>query len=201
MRHKPQQQRSERMLLNIQQATLELIASDGVEGLSTRKIAGRAGISVGTLYHYFADKQQVLRGLERRFVDDLLQRLGEAAPVIVRLDIGSAVREIAGIYHQQLTRDDGSWLALHQQMLRRGVEFTGDVERFLSQVTIQYLNHHPELATLHDFPRLIYILLNACAFNLMRHAENPPPNIDSASLIDGLVDLCVAYVDSQRPTA
>ncbi len=199
MRHKPQQQRSKQMVGMIHQATLQLIAQDGVERISTRKIADRAGISVGTFYHYYADKAEVLRALERQFVRELLAELGTATPEIVQLQIGSAVRAIARIYHEQLTRDNGCWLVLHRQMLRRGVEFTGEVERFLSQVAIQYLNHHPELAQVKDFPKVVYILLNACAFNLMRHAESPPPHIASAALIDGLVDMCVAYVDSQRP--
>lgn len=187
------------MVDTIHQATLQLIAEDGIERISTRKIADRAGISVGTFYHYYADKAEVLTALERQFVRDLLASLGAATAELVQLEIGSAVRAIARIYHEQLTRDDGCWLVLHRQMLRRGVEFTGDVEGYLSQVAIQYLNHHPDLAQVKDFPRVVYILLNACAFNLMRHAENPPPHIASASLIDGLVDMCVAYVDSQRP--
>ncbi len=199
MRHKPQQQRSEQMVALIHQTALQLIADHGVEGVSTRRIADRAGISVGTLYHYYANKQEVLRALERQFVQDLIMQLGAATGDIVQLEIGSAVRAIARIYHEQLTRDGGCWLALHRQMLRRGVEFTADVERFLSQVAIQYLNHHPELARVNDFPKVVYILLNACAFNLMRHAESPPANITPAALIDGLVDMCVAYVDSQRP--
>ena len=198
MRHKPQQERSERMLQRIQEAALDVLAERGTERLTTRHVADAAGISVGTLYHYFADKNDLLRALEQQYIRELMAALQEATPEIVRLDVGSATRKIAEIYHHSLVRDEGRWLVLLRQLLRRGVALTSQVEQVLGQIALQYLSAHPELARVRDFPRVVYILFNACAFNLVRHAENPPPYVSAEALIDGLVSMCEAYVASQQ---
>lgn len=199
MRRKPQQKRSEQMLSDILQAALEAASEQGVDRVTTRHVADRAGISVGTLYHYFANKQEIMAALEKRFVMDLLADLQTATPDIVRLEIGEAVRCIAGVFYTRVAQDDGRWLILMRQLLRRGVELGHELERYFNQLGLLYVNQHPDLAQVRDFPKVVYILLNACAFNLMRVIESPPPAASVESLIEGLVDMTVAYVDSQRP--
>lgn len=59
---------TERMPLNevalrILQAADELMAKNGVQNLSTHKIAKQAGVSVGTIYLYFKDKEELLNCL------------------------------------------------------------------------------------------------------------------------------------------
>ncbi|MDG6298952.1 TetR/AcrR family transcriptional regulator [Glaesserella parasuis] len=44
-------------------ATDRLMAKEGVQNLSTHKIAKEAGVSVGTIYLYFKDKETLLNQL------------------------------------------------------------------------------------------------------------------------------------------
>lgn len=49
--------------IRILRATDTLMARDGVQKLSTHKIAKEAGVSVGTIYLYFKDKEDLLNQL------------------------------------------------------------------------------------------------------------------------------------------
>lgn len=49
--------------LRILNAADELMAKNGVQNLSTHKIAKQAGVSVGTIYLYFKDKEELLNCL------------------------------------------------------------------------------------------------------------------------------------------
>ena len=49
--------------LRILKAAEVLMAKDGVQHLSTHKIAKQAGVSVGTIYLYFKDKEDMLHQL------------------------------------------------------------------------------------------------------------------------------------------
>lgn len=49
--------------IRILQAADALMARDGVQNLSTHKIAKEAGVSVGTIYLYFKDKDELLNQL------------------------------------------------------------------------------------------------------------------------------------------
>lgn len=78
MRKRPAQDRAQRTVEAIFQATAQIVEKDGLASLSTNKIAAKAGVSVGTLYQYFASKEAVLEAMidsERRRVIEVIQGL------------------------------------------------------------------------------------------------------------------------------
>lgn len=68
------QARGEKRIGEILDAALDLFAETGYERTSTNAIAARAGISPGSLYQYFANKEAIAEALSAR----LLNRLREA---------------------------------------------------------------------------------------------------------------------------
>ncbi|CAM4037815.1 TetR family transcriptional regulator [Corallococcus exiguus] len=58
-------------------ATMEVLAGDGYAGLSLRVVAQRAGVSLGNLQYYFPTKQDVVRALLARYLEQALQRVRE----------------------------------------------------------------------------------------------------------------------------
>lgn len=62
-RRQPVQARSRRTVAVILQATAQILVKEGEAALTTNYIAERAGVSVGTLYQYFPDKQAVCHAL------------------------------------------------------------------------------------------------------------------------------------------
>ncbi|GGV89153.1 TetR family transcriptional regulator [Streptomyces gelaticus] len=71
-------QRRERILA----ATLDLIADEGVAGVSHRKIAVRAGVPLGSMTYHFSGIDELLREAFTGFVDQIVAafdvRLGQA---------------------------------------------------------------------------------------------------------------------------
>jgi AcrR family transcriptional regulator len=66
MRRLPQQARSQRRVDLILDTAADLFAEVGYESMTTNGIAERAGISIGSLYRYFSDKDAILRALAKR---------------------------------------------------------------------------------------------------------------------------------------
>jgi AcrR family transcriptional regulator len=122
----------------ILEAAAELFAEHGYARTTTNKIALRAGVSVGSLYQYFPDKDAVLAHLLRdhhRDVNRVLERsLGELADPGVGLEGGlrSLMRRLVELHaaHPELTRALRPDV-LHQSRIEprhgEGVEFTGRV--------------------------------------------------------------------------
>jgi AcrR family transcriptional regulator len=71
MRRRPQQARSQERVDLILDTAAEFIAEVGYEAVTTNAIAERAGISVGSLYRYFPDKEAILRGLTVRHLEQV----------------------------------------------------------------------------------------------------------------------------------
>ena len=63
MRKQPTQKRAQLTIEAIYQATAELVDKEGMTGLSTNKIAHKAGFSVGTIYQYFSSKDELFRAM------------------------------------------------------------------------------------------------------------------------------------------
>src|SRR6202030_4853108 len=59
-RKTPLQARSTVTVEAISEATIQVLLSHGVERLTTTRVAERAGVSVGTLYQYYPNKQSLL---------------------------------------------------------------------------------------------------------------------------------------------
>ena len=65
-RRKPKQARSQGTVDSILEAAIQLLQRDGAHGLNTNRVAERAGVSIGTLYQYFPDKEAILLAVARR---------------------------------------------------------------------------------------------------------------------------------------
>jgi AcrR family transcriptional regulator len=65
-RRRPRQARARASFDAIVEAAAQILERDGVEALNTNDIAERAGVSIGTLYQYFPDKQAILSAVARR---------------------------------------------------------------------------------------------------------------------------------------
>lgn len=65
-------------------ATMDVIARDGLDGLTSDAIAERAGVAVGLIYHYFADLPEVMAAVIQRMMErdrDALRTIEESNPI------------------------------------------------------------------------------------------------------------------------
>jgi AcrR family transcriptional regulator len=63
-RKKPLQARSERLVATILEAAIRVLARDGAQRFTTARVAETAGVSVGSLYQYFPNKESILFRLQ-----------------------------------------------------------------------------------------------------------------------------------------
>jgi AcrR family transcriptional regulator len=76
---RPKQARSEETLSRLLDAAESLIVEKSISDVSIPEIVQRAGSSVGGFYARFRDKNELLRALEERFFNDVLDRVNEIA--------------------------------------------------------------------------------------------------------------------------
>jgi AcrR family transcriptional regulator len=77
-RKTPRQARSTSTVEAIFEATIQVLLAEGPSRLTTTRVAERAGVSVGSLYQYFPNKQALFHALNERYLTMLAERV-EAA--------------------------------------------------------------------------------------------------------------------------
>ena len=171
----------------ILEATGHLLEAEGVERLTTNRIANRAGVSIGTIYQYFGDRDDVLAALAQRraaAVRDGIAALviGQPGPQTIRLIVRAIMAGFEG--------DPGARSALLDVMFRR------DRDGGLQQ------HHNAFLAAIDGkaqlgvelTPERAFVLTHAPISLLRAAATEPGLGLDPAALEDELVRLLESYL-------
>ncbi|MFJ9850776.1 TetR/AcrR family transcriptional regulator [Streptomyces sp. NPDC101150] len=100
LRRVPVQQRSAQRLARILDACAELLEETGYEDLSTRAVAGRADVPIGSVYRFFPNKRAMAEALARRNLDAYADRITArlTAPADERLEWRRAMDVVVDEY-------------------------------------------------------------------------------------------------------
>ena len=107
--HPPRQERSRETLTRLLDAAQAVLAEGGLEAATVPAIAGRAGLSVGTVYRRFPDKDALLRAVYfRLFGRAREQNAARLDPVLYRgvaleTVLGAMVRGMVHYYQENRT--------------------------------------------------------------------------------------------------
>lgn len=106
-RRQPVQERSRRTVRQILDAAERIIGEAGVDAVTTRSVAERAGIVAPSLYRFFADREEILDALVEQMSTDLDQHVhaAEAAwePGTIEDLIGLELDVYSGYYQTHPT--------------------------------------------------------------------------------------------------
>jgi len=125
-------------------AVERVLHAHGAGGLTTNRIAEVAGVSVGTLYQYFPNKQALVGALQERVLSQLLETFRAGLEAGAKEPIPALAARIAaamvGVYQSQLPVHH--WLielrseAMYQERFQRAVdEFVDVLAAFFEQRT------------------------------------------------------------------
>jgi len=137
-RKRPRQARSELLVGTILEAATRVLARDGAQRFTTARVAETAGVSVGSLYQYFPNKESILFRLQTDewrqtaalmdgILDDTklppLERLRAVVVAFFRSECEEAEMRVALSDAAPLYRDAPETLAQRQASRRRSLTF------------------------------------------------------------------------------
>ena len=71
VRRRPKQRRARQTVDAVLDAVVRVLKREGVQGVTTNRIAEVAGVSIGSVYQYFPDKQAIFVALHQRHIDQI----------------------------------------------------------------------------------------------------------------------------------
>jgi AcrR family transcriptional regulator len=190
----PRQARSKATVDAIVEATGQVFERGGYRRTTAAKVAERAGVSVGSLYQYFPDKEAMIAAFfDRRLAEDIelmqavaaraVEASGDTHPASPVALLRIAVEEMVALYRKDRALYVG--VAEILPMAEQTPEVREGLERAVA-MTLVHLRMHPELARGRD-PELLSLLfvhsLRACLFKII---ELAPDKLDDPHLTEML---------------
>ena len=193
-RRRPRQARARVTVDTILEAAAQILARQGYAALTTNRIAERAGVSIGSLYQYFPNKEAVLVALFERYLESMFsaaeraarERQGAPLPEVLRAVIEEllAVRIAAAGLHRKLM-EEGPRLG----RLRRIRAIKAKSVRLIRQLLEQYRS----LTARTDLDRSAYVLVNAIE-SLMHAMLIDTPTPPRAVMVDEITLVALGYL-------
>ncbi len=191
----PKQQRSKVTVTAILDATVRVLEQEGSDAATTSRIAEVAGVSVGTLYQYFANRDAILDALQDREFD----RASEMMSRILSRGAYATDREVARAVIMALLELHGAAPTLHRLLVVEGLRVTPTervqafdmriiavVRSFLTLANVRIRRKNLDAAA--------FVVYQAVRASMLACLLERPPGLDSETLVDEITDLVLRYL-------
>jgi AcrR family transcriptional regulator len=196
-RRRPSQERSRRRFEQLLVASREVLVDVGFEAFTCEEVATRAGLPIGTLYQFFANRYALLCELDRQDAVAVREQVADLASRIPSLDwetlLSKLVDHLARLWREDPARR-AVWYSMQSTPATRATaavterELAADVARILAPLTPK-LDRERRRIIAEIVIHLVYSMLNFSVRDGQSHEE----------AIAELKRLLVAYLRSPEP--
>ncbi len=198
MRKKPQQQRAKQIVDHILQATQLCIAEQGLLQVTTPKIAEKSGVSVGSIYQYFENKEEIIQELLLRKSDHLGLALKQMIMAQEQLALEQVIPLSIQFGFDTMKSDGGffsevlkSWHGYNHSDAAQVLE-----KHFLEIGMYLFSRFFPEW-NFQALKNKSFVIINSTLFTMMRYVSSDNFLISEQQLKDELSKMILAYLDAK----
>ncbi len=197
MRKSPKQQRSRDMVERLLDATATCLATQGLDATTTNHIAEEAGVSIGSLYQYFDDKDALVHALLERMGREMRARFSQRAE-LVELD-GLPLRAVAELgitYGMHRIRTDPLISEIVRNWTRLPInKILGPLESFfLLRAQAYFLKRYRDYA-IQDLEAKLHVLVTSTMLTSIRYLSDEQQLIPERRFVATLADMIVALLE------
>jgi AcrR family transcriptional regulator len=200
-RKSPRQARAQATRDAILEATVVVLEREGLDAATTTRIAEVAGVSIGSLYQYFAHRDAILHALQECEFDRAVALMSEVladgnltrSP---RETVTAVVRGLAALY----ARAPG----LHRVLAIEGLRVV-EAERVhafdvrVVAIIKQFLAAGPARVLRRNLDAAAFVAFQSVRATMLAMLLERPPGLSEEDLVAELVDLVLGYLVEDEP--
>ena len=193
----PRQARAAETTAAILEGAAQILEAGGLAGFTTNAVAERAGVSIGTLYQYFADKNAILLALARQQVGLGLAEIARALSGEIDPTPGGRVRAMVRAAVHAFHGRQRARKAVLEAVLTQGLhaELMVPVVAFIAQHGAR-VGAVPQAVFATMTPLQMFVMSRAMIGVLRAAVMEEQPFFKSRPFEDELVRLVLAYLGS-----
>lgn len=196
MRKQPQQQRARNIVDSILEATQLCIAEQGLVNVTTPKISEKSGVSVGSIYQYFGNKEDIIQELLRR----KSEQLGLSLKQIAISQEGLSLNEIIPLSIQfgfdTMKADGGFFIeVLKHWHGYNNSEAAKVLEKHFYEVGLYVFSRFFKDWSFEVLKNKSFVIINSTLFTMMRYVSHNNFLISEQQLKKELTLMILAYLE------
>jgi len=199
-RNAPKQERSRETVNAILEAAVRIFEREGTEAATTTRVAEVAGVSVGTLYQYFENREAIIDALQ----DREFERATEFMQDVLSGDATRGPREVARAVIEGLHQLYARSPALHRVLVVEGLQVTpaDRVHAFDTRVVgliRAFLAASPFHLRRDNLDAAAFVIYQSVRATMLSRLLWSPPGLPDAAVVEELTDLVVRYLVTDTP--
>ena len=199
MRKRPQQQRAKIVVDSILQATQLCVAEYGLMQVTTPKIAEKSGVSVGSIYQYFENKDQIILELLRRKSENLGIALKQLSMSQDQLELKILIDSSLQFGFDVMREDNGFFIeVLKHWHGYNNSEAAQILEKHFLEVGLYVFNRFYPHWSFEMLKHKSFVIINSTLFTMMRYVSNNDFLITEQQLKLELSSMILAYLEKQN---
>ena len=196
---RPTQARAKATVAAIVEATAHILSASGYDALTTNKVAERAGVSIGSLYQYFPNKEALVAEVVDQHCDRVDALMAEVFMSSVSAPPPALARAMVAAFYELKAEDPDLARVLREQLPRLGqMQRLEHVMARITEMVAVYLASKPNLLRVKD-PALAAFFAVELVESLVMAAVIKRPRVPAARIIDEITDMVLRYLLRAAP--
>lgn len=193
-RKQPRQARSRATVEAILEATARVLQEEGGERATTNRIAEVAGVSIGTLYQYFPNREALVLEVAHRHSSEMVEMLAVMAVDLADAPIHEAVRTYVRAMLQAHAIEPELHRALIAQVMQIGLEHFTELSEMAIAIVATYLEERAHQILPTNIPVAAFVLVSTVESVTHIAACDRPKELASGELEDEVVAFILRYL-------
>jgi AcrR family transcriptional regulator len=194
-RKRPRQDRSKATVDSILEATARVLVKRGFDGLSTNAVAAAAGVSIGSLYQYYPNKEALVSALIERHMEEMNASVLAELTRVAKLPIAEAARQVIELTIRAHAIDPDLHRVLTEQVPRIGkLAKLRDLDEICHRMVAGLLAARRDEVAIRDPDLAAFILVSTIESVVHRAALLYPHRLRDPRLVDETTLLVTRYL-------
>jgi len=194
-RKRPRQSRSQATVDSLLEATARVLVRDGFDGLTTNAVAAAAGVSIGSLYQYFPNKEALVAALIEQHIEKMNSLVLAELARVAQMPIGEAARRVIELTIKMHSIDPKLHRVLTEQVPRVGrLAKLRESDEICHRMVAGLLAARKDELAIHDADLAAFLLVSTIEAVVHRAAMLYPDRLEDPRLIDETTLLVTRYL-------
>ncbi len=194
-RKKPVQQRAKITADAILEAAEKIMLEEGYEQANTNRIAEVAGVSIGSLYQYFQDKEAIANSLVEKTISRAAVKARKTLHELLEAPLEKASREINTTLLEIFEENEFVLYILPEKLKNHNKSTVGlALEKFMHFTNVSFMEQHQKDFTAEDLDIALHVITVATLKNIENFVRENPTDMTREQFIDQMVRLFVSYM-------